>query len=51
MKPRLNPRTLLPRGNALQRRILLAEVLGPPRGRAPWRSPAEPQPEEDKEEK
>lgn len=49
MKSRLDIRTILPRGNALQRRILLSEALGPPRGRVPWRSPAEPRPADEEE--
>lgn len=44
-------REVVPRGAALLRRVLLAEVLGPPRGLAPWTplhppsSAAEPEPE------
>lgn len=38
-----DPRTLVPRGSALQRRIVLAEILGPPRAQEPWR-PLRPTP-------
>lgn len=50
MKSRFTPRDLLPRGTALQRRVLLAEVLGPPRAIQPWRSPIQRPPPEDEEE-
>jgi hypothetical protein len=33
--------SFLPRGPALLRRVLLAEIFGPPRALARWRSPAD----------